>query len=333
MEIKFPAYYLQFSCIAAACPDSCCKDWAVQVDPDSACRYQGLDGELGDALRSAMQEEDGDTILALTHDGRCPMWQQDGLCRIHAQLGADWLCETCRDFPRLRHDYGDFVELGLELSCPEAARLILSATDCHYITQSVPGGDTPDYDTEAMQVLRSSRDAAVSFLRGSDLPVGQALAVVLLYAHAVQNQLNGGDSAQLCPDESLAIAERIAVADSGTDLLCFFEELEILTPQWRKLLRSPSPTSWCNTHQALAIYFIERYWLQAVSDLDLISRAKLCIVSCLVPKLLGGELVDTAQLYSKEIENNIDNVYAILDSTYTSPALTDSRLLGLLLGK
>ena len=30
-------------------------------------------------------------------------------------------------FPRLTHDYGDFAELGLELSCPEAAKLILNA--------------------------------------------------------------------------------------------------------------------------------------------------------------------------------------------------------------
>jgi hypothetical protein len=46
---------------------------------------------------------------------------------------------------------------------------------------------------------------------------------------------------------------------------------------------------------------------------------------------LGGDLVQTAQLYDKEIENNIDNVEAILDGAYTSAALTDEKLLGLLL--
>ena len=47
------------------------------------------------------------------------MWRQDGLCRIQAELGHEALCKTCREFPRLRHDYGSFVELGLELH-PEA---------------------------------------------------------------------------------------------------------------------------------------------------------------------------------------------------------------------
>jgi hypothetical protein len=47
-------------------------------------------------------------------------------------------------------------------------------------------------------------------------------------------------------------------------------------------------------------------------------------------RALPMETVDAAQLYSKEIENNTDNVYALLDAAYTSPAITDVRLLGLL---
>ena len=78
-------------------------------------------------------------------------------------------------------------------------------------------------------------------------------------------------------------------------------------------------------------YFVARYWLQAVSDYDLICRVKLAVVSCLVVKALGGNVIDTAQLYSKEIENDADNVEAILDGAYTAPALTDKKLLWLLL--
>ena len=46
---------------------------------------------------------------------------------------------------------------------------------------------------------------------------------------------------------------------------------------------------------------------------------------------ITGDLVQTAQLYAKEIENNCDNVDAILEGAYSSPALTDEKLLGLLL--
>ena len=74
-----------------------------------------------------------------------------------------------------------------------------------------------------------------------------------------------------------------------------------------------------------------RWWLQAVADYDIISRAKLTVAACLVIHTLGGDTVQTAQAFSKEIENDPDNVEAILDGAYCSPALTDVQLLSLLL--
>ena len=76
---------------------------------------------------------------------------------------------------------------------------------------------------------------------------------------------------------------------------------------------------------------MERYYLQAVSDYDLVGRVKLTVVSCLLISGLGGDFVRTAQIFSKEIENDADNVDPILDGAYNSPALTDAKLLGLLL--
>ena len=86
-----------------------------------------------------------------------------------------------------------------------------------------------------------------------------------------------------------------------------------------------------NRRQTEDGYLIRRYWLQAVSDYDLYCRVKFITVSCLLIKTLGGDIVSTAQLFSKEIENDADNVDAIWDAAYSHPAFTDDRLLGLLL--
>ena len=330
MKITTPNHYHKFHCIASACPDSCCKEWAVQVDDRAVELYRSLPGELGDYLRQVMQEEDGNTILALRSDGRCPMWQDDGLCRIHAQLGEDALCDTCRDFPRLRHDYGDFVELGLELSCPEAARLLLNERKYETAITQVSGGTPPEYDTEAMEVLLRSRDTALRFLEDTTYSVGQALAVLLLYGYDVQNELDGGEPAVLDPQVSLKESEQLAAPGSIEEILAFYRDLEILTPGWSLRLDVPSPAPWSEEIRAMARYFVARYWLQAVSDYDLVCRVKLAVISCLVVKALGGDVISTAQLYSKEIENNTENVEAILDGAYTSPALTDKKLLWLL---
>lgn len=331
MEIRYPAYYDTFRCLAGACPDSCCKEWAVAIDPDAAARYRALSGPLGDALREAMCEEDGDMILALTPDRRCPMWRDDGLCRIQAQLGEEALCHTCSQFPRLRHDYGDFVELGLELSCPEAARLILSGENWKWILRCEPGGEAPEYDPDAMTVLLESRQQALNILADCRYSPGEALAILLLWGYAVQEQLDGDAPLDFSRDAALESTRKMAAPGDQNALLGLYQELEILTDDWTQRLENPIGSQWEDVHRALAQYFVERYWLQAVSDLDLVCRVKFIIASCLTVKLLGGDLAVTAQRYSKEIENDADNVDALLDAAYTHPAMADIRLLGLLL--
>ena len=169
MERIYPSYYKTFVCIAGACPDSCCHEWDVQVDAASAARYRSMEGPLGDALREHLYDEEGETYLRNV-DGRCPMWRSDGLCRIQAEQGHDALCTVCQQFPRLRHDYGDFEELGLELSCPEAARIILESP-LEWMHEAVSGGEEPDYDAEIMEILKESRPVALALLETLGEPV------------------------------------------------------------------------------------------------------------------------------------------------------------------
>ena len=364
MNIYTPAYYETFTCLASACPDSCCKDWAVDIDDAAAALYRSLPGDLGDRLRQVLQDTECGTCMRI-ENGRCPMWRNDGLCDIQAALGHDALSHTCRTFPRLRHDYGDFAELGLELSCPEAARLILTGDAAMTCTQA-PGGEDPDYEEDVMSTLQRSRQTALAFLADSPYTVPQTLAILLLYAHSVQNELDGSAPATLSPAEDLADAERYAAAGDLSALIAFFQNLEILTPQWSDRLNAaqnafspgeggtaPAVTDvdcgqrsaiphmgadlfhptipWSAQYIPLFRYFVNRYWLQAVSDYDLIGRVKFAVTACILIHALGGDLTQTAQLFSKEIENDPDNVEALLDGAYTSPALTDTQLLSLLL--
>ena len=110
----------------------------------------------------------------------------------------------------------------------------------------------------------------------------------------------------------------------------FFRELEILTQRWRSLLAGPHTPALPEKTRALARYLVERYWLQAVSDYDLMGRVKFMVISCILICALPGDFCRNAQLYSKEIENNCSNVESILDAAYTDPAFTDLGLLGLL---
>ena len=332
MKITAPEYYHQFRCIASDCPDSCCHEWILDIDAESAALYRNLPGDLGDRLRQVLQEEDGCIFMA-NENGRCPMWRADGLCRIQAELGHDALSHTCREFPRLRHDYGTFQEWDLELSCPEAARQIFAQPQPDMVTTCAEAAAEADYDQQTMAQLLRSRETAYALLNNIAYPVNQRLAILLLFAHNVQSELDGGQTATADPAEDLARAKKLAVTGDFAAVLHFFRELEILTDRWSSLLRhAVDAPCWDEKLRSFVCYGIRRYWLQAVSDYDLIGRVKFIIFCCILLSRLPGDLCANAQLLSKEIENDPDNLEAIFDGAYTAPALTDLNLLSLLLG-
>ncbi len=330
MQIRKTSYYDEFTCLAGNCPDSCCKEWEVQVDPDTAKYYRSLPGPLGQRLRQVMKDDALFGTVMINEENRCPMWRADGLCEIQAQLGEKALCKTCRQYPRLTHDYGDFIEYTLELSCPEAARLILTSPPLPMIETELPGNNVADYDEDLMTLLLESRNTALALLENPKLTVPEALQALLLYAHHVQSLIDGGECIPFEIRRALSTASEWVQTPDTSAFLAFFSELEMLNHNWGQRLRHPHPTLWHDGFRNLARYGIERYWLQAVSDYDLVGRTKLIISSCILVRILGGDFLATAQTYSKEIENNIDNVDAILDGAYTSPALTDIALLSLL---
>ena len=83
-----------------------------------------MEGEFGDILRSKIVKSDGENIFLL-NNGNCSFLNEKKMCEIYINLGEDHLCYTCQQFPRYTEEFLDLKEVGLSLSCPEAARIIL----------------------------------------------------------------------------------------------------------------------------------------------------------------------------------------------------------------
>ncbi len=337
MEHIYPSYYHDFRCIASRCPDSCCHEWDVQIDDATAETYRTLDGTLGDTLRDAMYQEDGCTFLR-NHNDRCPMWQEDGLCAVQCAMGHDTLSRVCREFPRITQDYGCFAEHGLEMSCPEAARMILTSGTLTTVRADSPELGAPDYDEELMQLLMNSRPAAFSLLRDPHFSVKERLALLLMYGYHIQAQIDGAEPAPFDPVSALEEAKGFAGNGDFSAVQDTFCALEILTDRWKTLLHTePSPPAWHQELCQLAEYGIYRYYFQSVSDYDLVCRIKFIVTYCIMTAYLSesdtDSLIRCAQLFSKEIENDSANMDALLDGAYCSPGLIDANLLGLLLSR
>ena len=126
MLLEYPIFYPDFACIGKACKDSCCRDWVIDIDEDTAKKYQALAGTLGEKLRKKLQKKDGEFYFAVEKEGNCPFLQEDGLCEIQRQRGEGELSKVCDAYPRREYSVSPYTQLDLHLSCEEAAIAILS---------------------------------------------------------------------------------------------------------------------------------------------------------------------------------------------------------------
>ena len=125
-----PKSYHAFRCIGADCEDTCCIGWIVNVDKPTYDAYQQCDDpELGPRLHQLVtinttdSSEESFARITLSGPG-CP-FLSDGLCSIQKKLGEPYLSRMCARYPRVMNIVDDVLERSLDLSCPEAARMIL----------------------------------------------------------------------------------------------------------------------------------------------------------------------------------------------------------------
>jgi lysine-N-methylase len=125
-----PRSYHAFRCIGAQCEDTCCVGWIVNVDKPTYEAYQRSDDpELGPRFRELVTihtentSEDNYARIQLNGPG-CP-FLAEGLCSIQKKLGEEYLPVMCSTYPRVMCVVGDVLQRSLDLSCPEAARIVL----------------------------------------------------------------------------------------------------------------------------------------------------------------------------------------------------------------
>ena len=126
-SIKISAYD-SFQCTGALCKFSCCKSsWAIEVD--EATRLEKwkkiTDIEQRDKLLNSVHYDEKREAWVFNRDSNshCVHLEKE-LCSIHSKLGEDYLTDICKTYPRVNYSTSQVNVLSLQVSCPEAARLI-----------------------------------------------------------------------------------------------------------------------------------------------------------------------------------------------------------------
>ena len=168
MQIYAPDYYKKFTCIADKCPITCCQEWKIAVDNDTYDRWCHIqppkDMELQHAdLSEYTYDRDGQHIITLTDDKKCPFLLESKLCRLVLAHGDSILSETCTMFPRENHDFSSHREASLMPGCP--AVLDLWQAEPHIQFPDVTS-QSPDHDTETL--LFQIRDHILHLIQNTD---------------------------------------------------------------------------------------------------------------------------------------------------------------------
>lgn len=115
--------YEKFKCTATECLDTCCYGWRILVDESTEETYKKETSTLGKRLRWNVLKY-GDHCIRKKMNGRCPYELADGLCELQKMGRTDCMPRVCREYPRRILDFGKYLEITLELACPEVARLV-----------------------------------------------------------------------------------------------------------------------------------------------------------------------------------------------------------------
>lgn len=171
MKLYAPSYYKKFKCIADKCDHSCCVGWEIDIDSDTHEKYKSLENPYADAIRESISSGEEAPHFRLGVGEKCPHLDENGLCKIIINVGEDCLCDICREHPRF-YNFTSVCEVGIGMSCTEAARVVLSCPD-YDIFEEI--GETHAQEEEVFFDGRAEREKIYSVLKNSVLPYSSRL--------------------------------------------------------------------------------------------------------------------------------------------------------------
>lgn len=195
MKVRTPDYFDEFQCIADKCEDTCCAGWGIVIDNESYKKYLSIEGKFGEELRSKIINEEDENLFLLNGD-RCSFLNENNLCDIYKELGSDGLCYTCRQYPRYLEEFGNLREIGISLSCPEAARIILRRKDkveFKLIENNEEINSYNDINPNIYINLMQCRKIVFNILQDREIDLKYRCTLILNFINEVQERIDNND--------------------------------------------------------------------------------------------------------------------------------------------
>ncbi len=188
--------YIKFECIGSECPISCCGgNWGIAIDDESYEHYMRTEGDFGDVLRKGIKKINGAYVFELDERTKdCIFLNENKLCDIYRNLGADALCETCRTYPRAFYHAGDIEFCYLANSCPEVNRLILQRKEpFDTLYDDSEEEKLIDFDKAGFDHAMNALLIGLNLLENRSIKVQDRLILLLLFIKRFQETVREGN--------------------------------------------------------------------------------------------------------------------------------------------
>ena len=246
-----PVYMNSFQCDGNACRSKCCRNWTIDIDGNTYQRYCGIEPKeerkrITSHLKLAKRGGAKGFVVKLRRDGSCPFLREDFFCELQKNYGESFLSTVCATYPRIRNIIGEStMEMGLVLSCPIAARLILKAQEPMGfeevgITESRPMTSTKlnRNKTPLLDDLPDLQKSCISLMQDRRLTLDQRLILMGNFLKQVEELAAGNRKEEIRPlaegyasDQNIENAAEITgeiSLDIDRYLCCVFGMVETL---------------------------------------------------------------------------------------------------------
>ena len=138
MIILQPKYVVDFQCDGSKCNAKCCGKWRIDIDMETYKKYQRIKNPaMRKKILSSIQPSTIQTgfQIELNNKGVCPLLCEDNLCYIQRNMGEDALSQTCKVYPRMVQQIGNYQFRMLAMTCPVAAEYALLSPNAMELQQ------------------------------------------------------------------------------------------------------------------------------------------------------------------------------------------------------
>lgn len=259
MKYIRPDYYPEFVCIAGDCPNTCCAGWQIEIDEKSLVKYvkfQKSGHPFANRLFNGVDWREG--VFEQGAGKRCEFLNEDNLCDIYSEAGKEFLCKTCKTYPRHIEEFPRQQEISLALSCPEVAKIILEKKEpvkFVEIEKTKRQEKYGNFNTSLFNELLLAREFLIEIVQMREQSISDRIDKMLLYGHDLQLCIQKEEwerhKSILRSHRGIAFKENFlkkqerthAVAESPYVLLqkvweLFLGEMEVLQEEWPKHVRS-----------------------------------------------------------------------------------------------